>query len=82
MYKKFFHNVVVISTELFYNESVTEINPTVHLIQEKIRKLLYRSLEGAGTTSGSTARYPQRFQLPLLPARSTDLEMELVWKWN
>lgn len=45
MYKKFIHNVVVISTELFYNESVMEINPTVHLIQEKIRKLLYHSLE-------------------------------------
>lgn len=72
--KKFIHNAVVISTELFYNESVMEINPIV----EKMRKLLHHSSERAGTTSGSTARYPQRFQLPLLHARGTDLEMELM----
>lgn len=37
--------IVAISIELFYNESVMEINPAVHLIQEKMRKLLYHSLE-------------------------------------
>lgn len=76
--KNSIHNVVVMSTELFDNESIMEINPTVHLIQEKMRKQLYYSLERAGTTSGSSVRYPQRFQLPLLPARGTNSKMELM----
>lgn len=57
------------------------ISPTVHSIQEKNRKLLHHigtALETAGTISGSIARYPQRFQLPLLHARGTNLKMELM----
>lgn len=78
--KKFIHNAVVIGIQFYYNVLVTLINPTVHSMQEKNRKLLHHigtALETAGTISGSTSRYPQRFQLPLLPARGSNLKMEL-----